>query len=91
MPGPRLPPDATFAANAFQGLASPTHGERAWDIAPPQIPHQGVMRERCMSCHGPNGRDALQSSHPERQSCTQCHAAAASDDLRPGVFAQGDP
>lgn len=84
-PGAALPPDATFAANSFVGLASPTAGERAWDIAPPVIPHKTTMRERCMSCHGPNGRDALRSTHPDRSSCTQCHASSAELDLRPGV------
>jgi cytochrome c-type protein NapB len=84
-PGAALPPDAAFGENAFVGLVSPTAGARAWSIAPPVIPHKTTMRERCMSCHGPNGRDALRSTHPDRSNCVQCHASSAELDLRPGV------
>lgn len=59
--------------NRFVGLASPVQGPRAWSIAPPVVPHPTFMREQCLSCHGPNGRDALRSTHPDRQSCSQCH------------------
>ena len=83
MPGPTLAPDATFATNTFVGLASPVAGPRAWDIAPPVIPHRQFMRERCMSCHGPNGRDAMRSTHPDRQQCVQCHAAQSGLEQRP--------
>jgi cytochrome c-type protein NapB len=82
MPGARLPPDGAFSGNTFVGLASPTAGPRAWDIAPPQIPHKTFMREQCMSCHGPNGRDAMRSTHPDRQQCEQCHAPSAVMDQR---------
>lgn len=85
MPGERLAPDASAGPNAFVGLASPVAGPRAWSIAPPVIPHRTEMRERCMSCHGPNGRDALRSTHPDRQSCEQCHASSAERDLRAGL------
>jgi cytochrome c-type protein NapB len=84
MPGAMLPPDATFAVNGFQGMESPTRGERAWAIAPPTTPHRTTMRERCMSCHGPQGRAPLQTPHPERRSCEQCHAPSASLDQAPG-------
>ncbi|MFN7143726.1 MAG: hypothetical protein ACK4YP_08135 [Myxococcota bacterium] len=83
--GADLPPDPRAVPNAFVGLASPTEGPRAWDIAPPQIPHPTHMRERCDSCHGVNGRDALRSTHPWRASCEQCHTASAEIDLRAGV------
>lgn len=85
VPGASLPPDATFAANGFQGILSPVEGPRASVVAPPQVPHHTQMREECMSCHGPMGQDPLQSSHPDRQSCEQCHAASARTDLRPGL------
>lgn len=84
-PGVALAPDATFAENSFVGISSPTEGPRAWSIAPPQMPHHTQMRGECMSCHGPMGNDPLQSSHPDRQSCEQCHAASAETDLRPGL------
>ncbi len=85
MPGAALPPDATFAANGFVGMDSPEQGPRATDGAPPQVPHRTVMRERCTSCHGPNGRDAMKSTHPDRQNCSQCHASPADLDLRPAI------
>lgn len=73
-------PDALAAqarpwpANGFQGLSAPQGGERAWPGAPPVIPHATWMRQECLSCHGANGAAALRSTHPWRQSCTQCHA-----------------
>ena len=70
--------------NSFDGLDSPTGGDRAWSIAPPEVPHQTFMRERCDSCHGPAGSSPMKSTHPERQSCEQCHAGSADEDLRPG-------
>lgn len=69
------------APNAFVGKPSPTEGAQ-WGTSAPQIPHRTFMRERCDSCHGPAGRDAIKSSHPYRQSCTQCHGLSASLDQR---------
>lgn len=83
--GADLPADPRAVPNTFVGLASPTAGPRAWDIAPPQIPHRTHMRERCDSCHGVNGRDAMRSTHPWRANCEQCHTASAEIDLRAGV------
>ncbi len=83
--GAELPADPRAVENTFVGLASPTAGPRAWAVAPPQIPHRTWMRERCDSCHGVNGRDALRSTHPWRASCEQCHTASAEVDQRPGV------
>ena len=86
-PGADYAPDGAYAGNTFVGIASPTEGPRAWSIAPPQMPHQTQMRGECMSCHGPMGQDPLQSTHTDRQSCEQCHAASAKTDLRPGLEA----
>ncbi len=69
-------------ANAFVGRESPSEGPRWTDSSPPEIPHRTFMRERCDSCHGPNGRDAMRSTHPSRQSCEQCHAPSAILDQR---------
>ena len=73
-----LPLDSELAApiakNTFAALALPLAGERAWEGAPPLIPHDTSMREDCMSCHGPLAQPALQTSHPERAQCLQCHA-----------------
>lgn len=69
-------------SNAFAGRRSPGPGSRAYDGAPPTIPHHTLMRENCYSCHGPGRVNAITTSHPDRQSCTQCHAPSASKDQR---------
>lgn len=73
----------TADENTFVGLRTPGRGTRAWEGAPPTIPHPTQMRTRCASCHGPAGREGLQTSHPWRQSCTQCHGLSATLDQRP--------
>ena len=85
MPGVVESHDATRVANSFAGRASASSGDTAWTGAPPVIPHSTFMRERCESCHGTNGRDALRTPHPDRQSCTQCHGLSAAEELRPGL------
>ncbi|MBM4396280.1 MAG: hypothetical protein FJ087_11375 [Deltaproteobacteria bacterium] len=64
-------------ANAFSGLASAGPGARAWEGAPPTIPHGTWMREDCASCHGVAGLEGLRTTHPARKICTQCHVPAA--------------
>jgi cytochrome c-type protein NapB len=78
-PGVITPPPPV---NTFVGLAAPNGGERAWDGAPPTIPHATRMRERCDSCHGVLGVVGMRSTHPWRASCTQCHAPSAALDQR---------
>lgn len=78
--GADLPPDPRAVPNSFVGLVSPLQGPRAWSVAPPQVPHRTWMRERCDSCHGVNGRDAMRSTHPWRESCEQCHTSPAALD-----------
>jgi cytochrome c-type protein NapB len=73
------PPETTFAG------ARPRRGERAWDGAPPAIPHATWMRERCTSCHGALGALGMRSTHPWRASCEQCHAPSAALDQRAPV------
>jgi cytochrome c-type protein NapB len=65
------------SANAFAGFVSAGHGSRAYPAAPPTIPHSTWMRTDCMSCHRPGRVSAIRTSHPDRQSCTQCHAPSA--------------
>lgn len=72
--------------NAFGGHAWPRLGDRAWEGAPPTIPHPTWMRQECNSCHGPSGRNGLRTPHTDRQSCTQCHAPGAVLDQRPLPF-----
>jgi cytochrome c-type protein NapB len=77
-----LLPHSVAESSSFVGLPSPGRGGRAWVGAPPQIPHRTFMRERCASCHGV-WATGLASSHPWRQSCTQCHAPSANADQAP--------
>lgn len=65
------------APNRFSGSPAPLHGQRAWQGAPPTLPHTTHMREQCLSCHGATAAPGLQTTHPERQSCLQCHALSA--------------
>jgi nitrate reductase (cytochrome), electron transfer subunit len=78
------PPPAPFnaidskVATDFVGLPAPKAGERAYPGAPPTIPHSQWMRENCLACHGgPNGWTGMESTHPWRSNCTQCHAPSA--------------
>ncbi|MCO8121909.1 nitrate reductase cytochrome c-type subunit [Stieleria sp. TO1_6] len=81
------PPPAPFATldwsvqTDFVGLPAPQAGERAFPGAPPTIPHSQWMRENCQACHGgPNGWAGMQTTHPWRTNCTQCHAPSAALD-----------
>lgn len=87
---PALAPDAItelalltpIAGNTFVG-SKPSGGQRAYAGAPPTIPHPTAMRSDCMSCHGAAGVYGLRTSHPDRQSCVQCHAPTAELEQRP--------
>ncbi len=68
--------------NSFVGLGEYPSGQRAYEGAPPTIPHGVFMRENCASCHGVHGEKGVRSTHPGRQSCQQCHAASAEFDQR---------
>lgn len=76
------PPAPALTENTFTGIAAPTLGTRAWLGAPPTIPHATWMRERCASCHGVSGASPMRSTHPWRQSCTQCHVPDAASSQR---------
>ncbi len=78
-----------FAGNDFEGVGFAQKGARAWQGAPPSVPHSSLMRENCGSCHGVSGRLGMRSTHPQRQSCTQCHALSAELDQR--LFAGRNP
>jgi nitrate reductase (cytochrome), electron transfer subunit len=75
-------PQQVSEHSIFVGLRPPQHGARAYLAAPPQLPHRSFMRERCASCHGLWSK-GIATSHPARQSCTQCHALSASADQMP--------
>jgi cytochrome c-type protein NapB len=75
-----LPLDSTFVGRTGR------RGVRALIDAPPAIPHQTWMRERCASCHGPQGWEGIRTTHPERTNCMQCHAPSAIDDQQPAAW-----
>ncbi len=59
--------------NSFQGMLRAGTSTRAYEGAPPTVPHAIHMRGNCISCHGVRSHPALRTSHPERQNCVQCH------------------
>lgn len=71
---------ADYGETTFVGLPAPTAGARAFEGAPPTIPHSTWMRMDCMSCHGPTGKHGIRSTHPWRQNCQQCHAPSSTLD-----------
>jgi len=64
---------APKTVNEFTGRPSPGRGARAFEGAPPTVPHSFVMRGACLSCHGEFGYEGLRTDHPARANCTQCH------------------
>ena len=66
-----------FRENSFVGLPAPTGGSRAFEGAPPTIPHSTWMRVDCMSCHGFAGQHGIRTTHPWRTNCQQCHAPSS--------------
>lgn len=72
-----LPHTMAGIVNGFDGVAAPFAGERAWPGAPPTIPHSTWMRNNCQACHGPEGWQGMESTHPWRSACLQCHAPSA--------------
>lgn len=77
---PRHMTATLFRESSFVGLPAPTAGPRAFPGAPPQIPHSTWMRSDCMSCHGFAGLHGIRTTHPWRNSCTQCHAPSSTLD-----------
>ena len=76
-PAPFADVETSFEST-FVGLPAPLEGKRAFPGAPPTIPHSTWMREKCDTCHsGPNGWAGMESTHPWRTNCTQCHAPSS--------------
>lgn len=74
---PQLESAGSPRDNAFAG-SLPEPGVRFLPGSPPVMPHPLWMRQTCASCHGALGPPGLRTTHPERQSCEQCHAPAPS-------------
>ena len=62
--------------NYFVGLQPVQGGSRSYEGAPPVMPHTIFMRTNCLACHGSQGYAGLQTDHPERRNCTQCHGVS---------------
>lgn len=89
-PGVRAAASVSMIESSFLRRES-FAGDRAYPGAPPTIPHASLMRNDCLSCHGPGGHAGLKTSHPARQSCTQCHALSAQSDAQPFVSRDTTP
>lgn len=63
--------------NSFEGVKAPTSGSRAYQGAPPVIPHTTWMRSDCLSCHGRTAAPGMESTHPWRNNCLQCHGESS--------------
>lgn len=77
VPGGRTPP---FVAVDWRALQAPRTEQRAMPGAPPAIPHDLQLRGNCVACHaGPAAVEEIQTLHPERANCRQCHVPAAAE------------
>lgn len=72
--------EAVFRETRWQSVSPPSLKRSALPGSPPQIPHGLQMRENCIACHGGAAAPKeIRTSHPERVSCRQCHAAREAD------------
>ncbi|MDA1265775.1 MAG: hypothetical protein O2816_11905, partial [Planctomycetota bacterium] len=69
--------DEEFRGSTFRAWESDAGDRRAFEGAPPTMPHRTFGHEDCLSCHGsPTTPESLHCSHPERARCAQCHVEA---------------
>jgi len=66
---------STSIPNSFEGLKTPLKTYRQNPYAPPLIPHRTLMYTKCLVCHNNKAFSSkiVQTNHPERQNCKQCH------------------
>jgi len=68
---------ALCAGCATTGKEAATKGTtvapRAFEGAPPLVPHDVEVDMPCLDCHRTGENDAVITSHPERFNCVQCH------------------
>ena len=72
-----IPP--TFVASDWRAPSWPTADIGTVDGGPPPvIPHELQLRGNCLACHaGPSAVEEIQTTHPERTNCRQCHLTEA--------------
>ena len=87
----RSRPVSLAEGNGFVGKSSPGYGARAYNGAPPVLPHTTWMRQSCLSCHGPGGANSFRTPHPDRHNCLQCHAPDARLDQTPILAGSARP
>ena len=69
-----------FAESDWTTIGRPTLNQAALEGGPPPIPHELDMRSDCLSCHaGPAAPAEIRFTHPERESCLQCHVPIETD------------
>lgn len=67
---------ALFRENEFKRTITVAALPKANPSGPPLIPHRVFMRENCLVCHNdPARKEVVQTTHPERANCRQCHVA----------------
>lgn len=67
-----------FKENLFVGTQETPALALPQPAGPPLMPHRLFLRERCLVCHGDATRkEIVQTSHPERSHCLQCHIPQA--------------
>jgi nitrate reductase cytochrome c-type subunit len=66
--------NSLFVKTQWRSIQPPAIQRPALPGSPPPMPHGLALRDQCLSCHaGPAAVTQIRTSHPERQSCTQCH------------------
>jgi nitrate reductase (cytochrome), electron transfer subunit len=70
-----------FRPSDWRTAAWPATGQQAMSGSPPVIPHDPHLRGNCLACHvGLGAVEEIQTTHPERANCRQCHVNAAPAD-----------
>lgn len=67
----------SFRENMFIGVPAPKAGPRAFEAAPPVMPHSTWLRDNCLSCHGRTAHAGMETTHPWRANCLQCHGTSS--------------
>ncbi len=74
-------PRGSDASLDWQPMAWPRLASGRGDRTPPPIPHDSPFRVNCLACHAsPSGVLEIQTRHPERAACRQCHVQANTSD-----------
>jgi nitrate reductase cytochrome c-type subunit len=64
---------ASAKGKASEAAGSTTRLPRAFEGAPPLVPHEIGDEHSCLVCHRLGENSAPITPHPERTNCVQCH------------------